>query len=318
MELNVGQSYIRKNSPGSDIFKISGFDGDAVLFENGARIFKNTLINEFYEYQNGMEQAFTTEPIVNPDTFFNDAGNTAIMQGIQELAENPNKHASSNFYESKPVGSTLGGGNYEKITPGQNIKSTNPYEEAELKENINNNVQTTETIKLLPSRPKEYEVFDNVKLSEEIEINIPFKIKVPKASKIDVLNDMFNTSFTSYLSQKYIEDNLVKNPKNIQKLIQDSIEEWMNTELGLGIKKKKTVNKKKTVKHNNISNTNNKKEEVKNNVDIKYNIKDILNIVNAGQYEFVKKEYNSLKEQGIENALTSRLEGMLDNYEINI
>ena len=54
--------------------------------------------------------------------------------------------------------------------------------------------------------PAEYKVFSNVKKTEELEISIPFNIKLPKAQKIDVLNDMFESSFIEFIAKKEVEN----------------------------------------------------------------------------------------------------------------
>lgn len=299
----INKTYKRKDSNDNDIFTVSSIDNDFVLFDNNARCKLSTFISDFEEIKPTIN---STNVELNPDTFFSGVNiDESLLEQLETLHKNPNIH----------------------------IPPTQPISPETQNNIINNNTQINSIKKPQENRLPEWDVFDNVKLSEEIEILIPFKIKVPKAEKIDILNDMFKTTFTSYIAKKYINTNIINNSSNIQLLIQNGIENWIDSEIN-GNTKKIT---KKSVKKNNdttkiiipdIKLTEQPKIHVKQNEQstasffgVKTStwdgdIKKLYLIETEEQYNVVKQKYDQLKIDGINTSEIDRLELLLETYTI--
>lgn len=229
MELK-GKTYSRKNSQSNDLFKVSGMDGDFVLFENGAKCKIETLQSDFMEVFAMNESAPAGE--IDPDAFFNTPTNADLV-----FNDDPSKiNISSSAKDVSNPNSLENRFNEEPATSMANYKGPQ-YP------NIGNDnqpiVTTNEEAQPKSNRPPEWELFDRMKKTEEITINIPFKVKVPKATKIEAMNDTFETSLTEYLAVQFVRDNVVKNSEKVRLDIQTAIEEWMEKQI-YGKSKKKT------------------------------------------------------------------------------
>jgi len=315
----LNKSYKRKNATDSDVFIIDKIDGDFVVFTNGARCKQDTLLNDFVDVT--LNENISTDITPNAETFFNTpAVDDTLLQQLEKIHTNPNATItpSNRLQESVSLDDNK---QYEKVSPNGFVNGLTDE-------------QSNETIPQVKSnRLPEWDVFDNVKLSEEIEITVPFKIKLPRPEKIDILNDMFKTSFTAYLSKKYINENIINNSAKLQMMIQKSIEDWMNTELSNIPKKKQpkrskhtkvepVIDIKPTVNINNTSRQVDTNDNAStffgiNNQGPKWdgNIKKLFVISSDEQYNAVKNEYIKLKDNNSNNPDIDRYEDMLQTYE---
>lgn len=315
----LNKSYKRKNAPDSDTFVVDKIDGEFVVFTNGARCKIETLINDFVD----VSQAVNENADLDPDKFFNTPiADTSLLNTIEQIHKNPNAQiaASSRLAESV----SLDDDNiYEKVGPGAN----NAFADR-----LSNNAEQPAP-KQQSQRLPEWDVFDSVKLTEEIEITIPFKIKLPRAEKIDILNDMFKTPFTAYIAKKYISDNIVNNSVKIQLMLQQAIEEWIESELGgTQSKKKKPASRKKIAVETAPTVTDIKAETVvavdrpsdnassffgqtpvKSNWD--GDIKKLFSISTEEQYNAVRQRFIQMKDSNSNSPDLDRYEDMLQIYE---
>lgn len=338
MDNILNKSYKRIGATDSDVFVPKSIDNEFVIFSNGARCKIMTLLSDFEEIPT--ESLIEgVELIPNADTFFNSkvSENDILLQQVEQLATKP--HTIIEPSEKLQESSSLDDDRFEKITPGsskqeQNINRLNLGNDDDLDAPIPKDKPTAQVIN---NRVPEYDVFDKVKLSEEIEITVPFKIKLPRADKLDLLNDMFNISFTAYLAKKYINDNIVNNSVKLQTLIKDAIENWMDDELSSSPKKSKPKKSKKN-KEDIIEPEIVKPEIVKSEPIIEKpedtatsffgkaqtgpawdgDIKKLFLITSDEQYNAVKKRFISLKDNNINNGEVDRLEDMLQIYEETI
>ena len=328
MDSILNKSYIRKNAPESDIFTVDKIDGDFVVFSNGARCKKDTLQNDFQETST-QSRVINEEATPNAETFFNTPGtDEQLLQQLETVVKNPNASINSTrLHESVSLDEPEDNKRYEKVGPGNNAQP-NGFANRLNDEPVQSNTQSTQNAVPKTARLPEWDVFDNVKLTDEIEIVIPFKIKLPRAEKIDVLNDMFKTSFTAYLAKKYIADNIVNNSVKLQLTLQKSIEDWMESEIGGG-KKRKPVKKGKAVKV--------EEPEIKETVMAvdkpidtaasffgnagpawDGDVKKLFIINTEEQYNAVKKRFIELKDNNIKGPDLDRFEDMLQTYEEQI
>ena len=185
----INKTYKRKNAIESDLFTVSSIDNDFVIFDNNAKCKLSTFLIEFEETLSNNK--LIDDSVIDPDTFFSSPlVDDVLLEQLETVHKNPNTHIppSKIVEESKPI--------HNEERPIYNKLS----EIQEKKQEV---------------RLPEWDVFDNVKIAEEIEILIPVKIKLPKAEKIDILNDMFKTSFTSYIAKKYINTNIINNSSQL-------------------------------------------------------------------------------------------------------
>lgn len=327
MDSILNKSYKRKNAPLSDTFTVDKLDGEFVVFSNGARCKLDTLQNDFAEV--GTEQIINEEATPNADTFFNTPSvDETLLNQLETVVKNPNVSInSSRLHESVSLDDSEDSNKqYEKVGPGKNTQ-TNGFANRLSDEPTQNNTQNnTQTNAPKSARLPEWDVFDNVKLTDEIEIVIPFKIKLPRAEKIDVLNDMFKTSFTAYLAKKYIADNIVNNSVKLQLTLQKSIEDWMESEIGGG-KKRKPAKKGKAVKAEEPETketvvavdkpTDNAASFFGNASGPAWDgdIKKLFIINTEEQYNAVKKQFIMLKDINAKGPDLDRFEDMLQTYE---
>jgi len=330
----LDKSYKRKNSSDSDVFTVDKLDGEYVIFSNGARCKIATLITDFDQVQDFTNEPTDSEVVVNPDTFFDTPiVDESLIQQMESIVKNSNTNIqpSARLHESVSLDDDS---KYEKVAHGGNTGG--------LTDRLTDNGHTpnTETALNNPGHPRairmpEYDVFDNVKLSEEIEILIPFKIRLPKAEKIDLLNDMFKTSFTAYLSKKFINDDIVKNSAKLQITFQKSIEDWMEGELNSGgNKRRKTVKKGKTLvqvvdagdavempavstETFPVSDQNASSFFGRGNSGPAWDgdVKKLFTISSEEQYVAVKKKFIQMKDNKVNSPDVDRFEDMLQMYE---
>lgn len=322
MEEILNKQYIRKNSINSDIFIPNKIDGDKIHFTNGALGAVSTFMEEFELYQQSINESSSME--LDPKKFFEaplaESAVQDILKTTEALLKNPNVNTHESPYlkeirnqsqEAQPSFLNYGNTSDEQ----QNFMPPLTDEEFEAQTNdVQVNVQNAPKVRP-ENRLPEYDVFDRVKKSEEIEILIPFTIKLPRAEKLDALNDMFETSFSEYLAKQYIAENVVNNSVAIRKQIKNSIEEWMENEI-YGTKGRKKPRKIKEVKK--PMKRSPKAEEIETPTDIASfesipeddistffgaskkswdgNLKKLFVITTEEQFLAVEKEYNRLKE----------------------
>lgn len=330
----LNKSYKRKGATDSDIFVSKSIDGDFVIFSNGARCKIDTLINDFEETASTNYNTEPVELVPNADTFFSAkiSEDDSLLKQVEKLATDPNAviEGSTKLQESV----SLDDNRFEKITPGGQKQ---PSQSNGLGDRLSNNddLQSPDydSTPAPVQRVPEHEVFDKVKLSEEIEITVPFKIRLPRADKLDLLNDMFNISFTAYLAKKYINDNIVNNSVKLQSMIKDAIESWMEDELSNGPKKPKGKESKKSKKSEPVIEVKPVEKEtviahdkpedtastffgnIPSGPAWDGNLKKLFAITTDEQYNAVKKQFINLKDNNINTGEVDRLEDMLQVYE---
>lgn len=333
------KTYKRRNATDSDVFFATEMQGEFVIFSNGAKCKLSTLLTDFEQTAsvNESSNSNTDNSVIDAEKFFNTPiANDGLLNQMEQLTKNPQtKIAGSNkLHESSSLDDD---DRYEKVGPGGKTVQNNPNSiENRLANNdtVANPTNTQQTVNKKTNRLPEYDVFDNVKLSEEIEISVPFKIKLPKADRLDILNDMFKTSFTDYISKKYINDNIINNSVKLQGMIKKSIEDWIDSELS-GKKTKKPKRNVKTtdalelIKTTDAFNTEtivavDKPDEsamsffAKGQQPVKAwdgDIKKLFAINTEEQYDAVKQKFVTLKENNPNSPDVDRFEGMLELYE---
>ncbi len=329
-------TYKRKGAVDSDIFVPKSVENNFVIFENGASCDINKLMSDFEKIDINPNISKSQEIILNPDDFFGhgpDGLGKAMpidLEQLEQIANNPNASAPS----EKLKESVSLDGRYEKVVPGGQPKNSIQNRLTD----DNSSDEYTEDNKVVTNRLPEWDVFDRVKKAEEIEILIPFKIKLPRPEKIDALNDMFETSFVSYLAKQYIKDNIVNNSIGLQQSIHDAIETWMETEIYGTSKKRKPSKNTKTVKAPKTT-VSKKTEEITVNTITENtapeestanaffntsentwdgNIKKLFIINTKEQYEKVKKQIDILKEKNPTSLDLDRYIDLVEIYEMQI
>jgi len=312
MEQILNKKYIRKNSINSDIFIPININDQDIHFSNGAIGNINSFMNDFEEYKEQITESLE----LDPNSFFNTPTNDQkLLNDVESIAKNPSaKIGMSQKYQEE----------LQNQPSFLNYNNTNNNtEDTEINYTVQENTSILNKVK--PSnRLPEYDVFDRIKKSEEIEILIPFTIKLPRAEKIDAINDMFETSLTDYLSKMYIEDNISKNSKKLQKLIKDSIEEWVEKEL-YSNKKPRKVRKNKVQEVEKVQVEKVQEENIPIIDDISVfttpikkwdkDLKKLFVITTEEQFIEVEKEYNRLKDNNIINVDFDKYEDMIFQYK---
>jgi hypothetical protein len=119
---------------------------------------------------------------------------------------------------------------------GNSMKDVVDEEEFEQMNNMNTR----------PATPKKKSMFDTMTLKKSTPVKIKLVIEemIPKIEAIRHLNDVFDESIIEYLATE-ITDKFLKNPKLLQSLVSETLENTVYPN-----KKKKTVKKKPTVRKN--------------------------------------------------------------------
>lgn len=266
--MEKGNSYKRKGDNLSDIFIVDTVDGEFVIFENGARCKISTLQTDFDLIVNQIDN--DTE--IDFEKFFNTPlGDESLLESVKKVAQNPNT----------------------QIVPTRQVEQQNtlfPTIESP-------NEQLTETNQQIKEvKLPEWAVFERAKRSEEIEILIPFVIKLPRAEKIDALNDLFETSFIDFLAKDFIKENVIKNSNKIEKTLASKIEEWMEEQLYGSSTKKKTT-KTKPVKKPKVVEEVEIKEEVLHTPQEEVSVSDFFSQNKKWDGNLVKLIEITTKEQ---------------------
>lgn len=219
------KSYQRIGSASGDTFYAQQLDGEFVIFSNGARIKLTTLLADFQAVNSNGSVNENVQTVntgeVNPDTFFNSTTPLPEVKTVDHIAP----VTAQSLIDGKPALSStqptqLGGLNLvdepQTQQPGLNLTAPSP----------------------VSNRLPEWDSFDRVKKTEDVELNVTIQIKLPKARHIEFANDMYETSFIAYLAKQYMAE-----PGNIQKQIREAIEDWVDMEMNGGKPKKKKISK---------------------------------------------------------------------------
>jgi hypothetical protein len=327
MENILNKSYKRKNDVNSDIFTALSIDNDFVIFSNGAKCKIATLMTDFVVSDNNFENVSESVNLeLNPDTFFDTPLNTndPVYDQLDQAVITPGQQTHSQKLRNsvsldesvpnKPL--QINAINKNGLNLGNDDNN-----------DLNNNTQNSTYNE---NRLPEWDVFDRVKKSEEIDFELTFKIKLPKAQKIDALNDMFETSFINYLAKQYIKDNVINNTIDLQLTIKDAIEKWVDDSI---YGNKKTTTKKtrkpivKTEVKTEVDDNINTQLDSTNTSDFFNNIqqpiwdgdlKKIILINTQEQYIAVQKQLNILRENNPDSIDIDRYEDLMLIYDEQI
>lgn len=253
----LNKTYQRIGSTSGDTFYTQALDGEFVICSNGARIKLTTLLSEFQlagtpTINESVHQTATVVDNIDPEKFFN---TVAPVETIREV--NSVREGSVEAGVVQNPNQNLGGLKLQEDTP-MNFSGGNMM-----------NAENTEGPKTTNRLP-EWDMFDRIKKTEDVELNVIVSIKLPKARHIDAINDMYQTKFSAYLAKQYLN-----NPIEMQNQIREAIEEWMETELNGGKRKKKPTGKVKVTK------TPKKKKE-KDKIEVELPSGTVTTVVEAG------------------------------------
>lgn len=323
----LNKSYKRKNAPDSDIFHAQRIDGEFVMFANGAKCKLSTLVADFEEVTGVLAPVAQEETVIDPEKFFEakmTENDPLIMQAEKIKLENAVIPSSGKLQESVSLDDNK---TYEKVGPGSKSQANafaSRLDTSEQGSNSEQPVQQSNGVRL-----PEWDIFDRVKKVEDVEITVTFKMKLPKAEKIDALNDMFETSFISYLAKQYIKDNVVNNSAGLQLTLTRELEAWMESELSgesntNARKRKKKKPLKKLQPAEPVKTTTIESSESASaffgapQPTWDGNIGKLALINTKEQYEAVKKQLASLRENNPKSNEIDRLDGMVELYEMQV
>lgn len=333
-----GKTYKRKDAVNSDTFtvdKIEKYNNiDFVLFTNGAKCKLDTFKNDFMladvNENNTTNNTTLDDDVIDPDKFFNSNVPDHLLEQAEKVFTDPN----AKFERSRK----------------DSVDVYNGQKQEQQQQQIYN-ADTTEESKpiaqqrVVEDEPAEYKVFRRAKKSEYVEILIPFKVHLPKANKIDTLDDMFEESFVSFLAKQFINKSVVNNTSDIEKAIQQGIEQWMEIKLSSSRKKAKQITVKDiiigeikvpekpvetTTEPSNTDLSNRLGGESKpvkqDSIDAQLgrnvtpsgtvDVTKLMVITNENEFNSVKDKLDELKSKDIDNALTLRLEDMIDTWNL--
>lgn len=324
----LNKTYKRRGNTTGETYTAQQLDGDIVIFTNGARIKLTTLLADFEiegsSSQVNESQTFVTTDEVNPDTFFDTKiTDPNILNAVDQVAKNPHAHIPKQLnHESVEAGSTFANRlNDNTAGPGLNLNN-----------NPNDNGYVDHTQQPIANRPPEWDIYDRVKKTETIEISIPFTLTLPKARHIESINDMYETSFTTYLAKE-----IIKNSNKLQIDIKNAIESWVEDEMN-GSSKKKIKGKKQPVKKTKVINVTVKPktgvQTIQNKVTVvptgslestnffkhaattDVDVDKLFAIADENQYQAVLKKYEALKDKAPTHKDVIRFASMIESYEL--
>lgn len=329
----IDKQFVRGND-NSVIYVPKNIENDFVIFENGAKCKLETFFKEFNEFgtvnENSTHSNISSNDVVDADSFFNKPiANDGLLNQLENVIKNPgmSNSGSSRFRESVEAGTGKNVKDLSEVKPvnGPIQLKENPAEmikksglENRLTDNQPENINQTPIQQTTPiaettqsavqtNRLPEWDMFDRVKKSETVTISIPIKIQLPKAQRIEALNDMFETSFISYIAKQYIQNELSGKSKSLQMTIQNEIENWMNEQLysDKPSKKKISETRKRTVKvkeEKSVAQAGdlNVNELYKGNPPVEWsgNISELTEINSPEQLQAVENRINKMKENG--------------------
>ena len=298
----IGKSFKRKNGLDGVVYTVAEFDDNFVICDNG-RIKKSTFETDFEEYS---PSPLNANGEISPDDFFKPHADDTILEQLGQLHQHKDQFA---HLEERQ----------------QETSVQQPYAPIQYDNQPQPEYQTPTPVKIkLP----EHDAFDRVIKTENIQLNIPIIVSLPRADKMALMNEMYNISFTGYLAKQIIEDNITGASITLQRTIQSEIEKWMDNQLNGNLKKKpakKPVAKKVKEEIANptpVLNTSDDDDDfvlpamqkARGNVKWDGNINTLLRIQSQEQYDKIKgflDNYSGKKTNEI-----YRLEGMLETYQM--
>lgn len=314
----------------SEVFTAIDIEGGFVKFSNGAQCKLETFINDFKEVKssNINESIINTQKIntnktndIDPDAFFNFAGddNDPLMKQLEQIKQNPN-------IVLKPTVDIV-----PSIDRTDNKILSAPVQQLNVLESrmqlLNNSLTdtqhtTSQNIMVAQKnvglgRLPEWDMFDRSKKTINAKFQIPIDIMLPKASILETLNEMFETTCTSYLAKQYV-DKILQNPKELVDKLTDDIEDWLSIQL-TGKKKKKVVVKqtKTSIKKKDVVNSIPASDEVSEidvllNRNITFDLSIPLAINNDDDLLIVKNKIKELNDQPLTKDIEDKINGLQD------
>ncbi len=246
----LNKSYQRIGSTNGDTFYTQQLDGEFVICSNGARIKLTTLLSEF-QIAGSVNENIQSQPFfmnepetrIDPNKFFDTPAPIETIVESTKVREAPSV-INGQVLSSGPGNTTQ---NQFQQPPPSFLKTSNDAEQLlahsggnviENNEQVQQQSQSQQPQQQQSIRLPEWDMFDRIKKTEEVELNVTIKITLPKARHIDAINDMYQTKFSAFLAKQYLTDG-----SSIQTQIREAIEEWMDIELNGGKPKKKVTSK---------------------------------------------------------------------------
>lgn len=342
----IDKKFSRAND--NTIYIPKNVENDFVIFESGAKCKLSTFFTDFTEVTgNVINEAakITDDEVIDPEKFLNmPIANDALLDQMNQAMKNPTAVSSS-----EKLRNSVDAGSGKNVTDFSEVKSVNkPIEMKEtpidilkknsqiqnnLTERISDNPTTDAPTQQAPSnRLPEWDMFDRVKKSETVTLNLPITIQLPKAQRIEALNDMFETSFIAYIAKEYIQNSLTGKSKAFQMAIQDQIENWMNDNIDNSSRSKKKAKQVKS-KIKEVEKTETTQGETStpanemsasdllnkgvNPVKWNGNLGTLQGIQNEEQYDAVVAKMKDLKEDDkTDSKEFERLQDMVVEYKI--
>lgn len=228
----IGRKYT-KNDDQNTIYTVSNMDNGFIIFENGAKCKEETLLTSFNEY-------------VDPN-IINNTTHSALSLYLAEQLKG-NIPMDNDIRDVQPISEEIV---YKPQIDTNVVKNRNPnpvehnfeqpittdkpqYQRHEVPSTKNNETNTNPEITILK----------RVKRKNPIKINLVIDELVPDKDKMEVLNEMFQTSMVEFLTDE-IMIKIFENPSKLREQISDSLYDYMNN------KKEKKPRKTKVIVEDN-------------------------------------------------------------------
>jgi hypothetical protein len=245
----VNKQYTRNGT--TDILTVANLADGFVHFNNGAQCKLETFLKDFNEVGTINEnKAVLPKKVLDldhldPDTFFDGhvSDDDPLVQQLEQLKNNPNMQIQRTV-ESSPSKDLTDNKIISNNISNQPSTINHLYEQPVPTQGNERNIilpTVTEVNQVKENRLPEFDMFDRIKKTEDVEFYIPIKIKLPKASILDTFNNMFDTttSYTSYITKQTITE-LLKNDKKLLIDLNKQIDNWLLTGTVEVTKKKET------------------------------------------------------------------------------
>lgn len=314
----VGKQWKKDNT--LEVFTAIDLESGFVKFSNGSQCKLETFINDFKEVKSSIinESVINTNKTndMDPDAFFSFAGNDndPLMQQLEQIKHNPNIVLKPTVEIVPSIDRT----DNKILTRTQDInilESRLPLNNSITDGPSQNYLITQQNVGLV--RLPEWDMFDRSKKTINAKFQLPIEIMLPKASILETLNEMFETTCTSYLAKQYV-DKLLQNPKELIDKLTEDIEDWLSIQL-TGKKKKKVIVKPikvtKIVKESKIINDNHEQLseiDVLLNRNITFDLSIPLAINNDDDLLVVKNKIKELNEQPLTKDIEIQINGLQD------
>lgn len=326
----VGKQWQKGNA--AEVYTAVNIENGFVKFSNGAQCKLETFIQDFKEVKTFINESIKPKTVLNqnneidPDAFFNFAGddNDPLMKTLEQLKQNPNMELkptvqilpsidrTDNKIISNPVNVNIPLNPLESRLPQGYVHQ----------ENLTNNMQQSSIVQSIQNRLPEWDMFDRSKKTINVKFQLPIEMMLPKASTLETLNEMFETTCTTYLAKQYV-DKLLQNPQELIDTLTENIEDWLSVQLTGKAKKKKVIKvskKKEVIQKENVVN------QVTTNVDtdfgrnFKIDVSIPLTVNNEDDVLKVKAKLKELNEQPLTVEIEQQINGLQDMlyiYKLN-